>query len=281
MNEHEKNTVPRSGRTSKVILALAIWAAIALGVRMALQVFAAEPATTSFNQTWQRTDDPVAVGLVDRTWMWGPDGFTSAMNEAYAESPGGERTVQYFDKSRMEDNGYRATAPWDVTNGLLVVELVTGRMQVGDNDFEQRLPAEVNVAGDADDKTGVQYATLAAFLDAPALVDGEAITQRIDRSGNVANDPSLASFGVTAAYRVSEPGIEHQVASPFWGFMNSEGTVYEGGSYATAPMFLNPFYATGYPITEAYWANVKVGRHLSGCAPAVLRAPLSDLYAGQ
>jgi hypothetical protein len=26
----------------------------------------------------------------------------------------------------------------------------------------------------------------------------------------------------------------------------------------TAPLFQNPFYATGYPITEAYWTNVNV-----------------------
>ncbi len=243
----------------RVLLVFAIWAAVGLGIRLAINVFAAEPATTAFNQTWQRTDDPVALGLVDRTWMWGPDGFTAALSEEYTEGPGGERTVQYFDKSRMEDNGFRATAPWDVTNGLLVVELVTGQMQVGDNDFEQRPAAEINVAGDADDPTGVQYAGLAALLDAPALAGGQSVTQRVDRSGNVADDPSLASFGVTAAYRLTEPGIDHQVASPFWEFINANGTVYEDGGYVDALMFLSPFYATGYPITEAYWANVKVG----------------------
>lgn len=45
----------------------------------------------------------------------------------------------------------------------------------------------------------------------------------------------------------------------FWNFMNSEGTVFEGGSNVWAPLFMNPFYATGYPVTEAYWASVKVG----------------------
>jgi len=50
------------------------------------------------------------------------------MPETYAESPDGQRTVQYFDKSRMENNSWHAVeAPWDVTNGLLVVEMVDGR----------------------------------------------------------------------------------------------------------------------------------------------------------
>ena len=253
----ERRRPTKGALVKRVILVFAIWAAFGLAVRVAISVFAAEPATSSFDQTWTRTDDPVASGLVDRTWMWGEEGNTNAMSEPYSEAPGGERTVQYFDKSRMEDNSFRASAPWDVTNGLLVVELITGRMQVGDEDFVQHDPAEVNVAGDQD-VVGVQYATLADLLDAPAVSDGATITQRLDLDGGVTDDPSLVSYGVTAAYRVTVPGIDHQVASPFWAFMNSNGTVNENGAYIDAPMFLSAFYATGYPITEAYWANVKV-----------------------
>jgi hypothetical protein len=40
--------------------------------------------------------------------------------------------------------------------------------------------------------------------------------------------------------------------------MNSTGTVYESGLNVTDNLFESPFYATGYPITEAYWASVKV-----------------------
>lgn len=257
-NTKNSGKLSKGNRAKRVILTLAILAALSLGIRMTIQVFAAEPAGPAFERTWQRIDQPVETGQVSRTWMWGPDAFTTAMTEPYSESPGGERVVQYFDKSRMEDNTYRAAVPWDVTNGLLVVELITGNMQVGDSDFIQYSPAEVNVAGDPDDVTGVQYSTLASLLNAPPLANGAAITQRVNQAGNVFDDPSLAGFGVTTASRVMVPGIDHQVASPFWTFMNSNGTVYENGSYTTAPMFLNPFYATGYPITEAYWANVKV-----------------------
>src|SRR5690606_32789164 len=95
-------------------------------------------------------------------------------------------------------------------------------------------------------------------LAASALSDGATITRRLDRAGNVTDDPSTGAYGVTAAYHVVEPGIDHQVASPFWAFMNSSGLVNESGAHVNAQMFLNPFYATGLPITEAYWANVKV-----------------------
>lgn len=65
-------------------------------------VSAEPPSDGAFTRTWERTDKPVADGRVNRTWMWGPDAFTQATPESYAESPGSQRTVQYFDKTRME-----------------------------------------------------------------------------------------------------------------------------------------------------------------------------------
>jgi tripartite motif-containing protein 71 len=225
-----------------------------------MPVAAAPPANQHFQRTWQRTDQPVASLVVNRTWMWGPQGFTGAMNEMYAEGPGGVRTVQYFDKSRMEitDPGADPNTIWYVTNGLLVMELITGEMQLGHASFLSFSPAEVNVAGDHDDPTGPTYETFGALLDEPALADNTTITQRVDRDGVITNDPALAVHGVFAAQHVVMPGIDHQVASVFWTFMNSNATVYENGNYTNAQLFENPFYATGYPVAEAYWADVKV-----------------------
>ena len=225
-----------------------------------LQAVAAPPANPHFEKTWARTDQPVKSGLVSRTWMWGPEAFSGSMSEPYAEAPGGMREVQYFDKSRMEITNPDGdqNSPWYVTNGLLVVELVTGKLQLGDNSFEQHNPALGNVAGDQDDPNGPTYATIALLLDEPALPDGATITQRVDRDGNITNDPSLASYGVTAAHHVVVPGIDHQVASPFWAFVQSSGTVYENGVYGIDRLFESDFYATGLPITEAYWTRVTV-----------------------
>ena len=234
---------------------------LSLSLPLASQTtFAAAPANAPFQRTWARTDKPVADLAAARTWMWGPEANTTAITEDYADGPDGQRTVQYFDKSRMEDNSYRASEPWDVTNGLLALELMTGRLQLGDNSFEQHDPANVNVGGDADDPTSPTYATLAAVRGWEPLADGALITQRIARGGAVTpNDPSLAAWGVTAAHHVQAPGIDHQVASVFWDFMNATGLVWENDSLQTAALFQNPFYATGYPVTEAYWATIQVG----------------------
>jgi hypothetical protein len=45
---------------------------------------------------------------------------------------------------------------------------------------------------------------------------------------------------------------------PFWNFMNSSGTVYANGQFFQDELFQNAFFATGRPITEAYWAEVVV-----------------------
>jgi hypothetical protein len=215
----------------------------------------------AFTRTWQRTDKPVADGAIGRTWMWGPGPVTNEFKETYAESPGTQRTVVYYDKSRMEitnPNG-DPNSIWYVTNGLLVKELVTGQMQMGDNVFDPKDAARINVAGDPDDERGPTYATFASLLDDAPYANGATIVHRVNRKGEVSADQSLSAYGVTAAYLVDVPGLKHQVASPFWAFMNSTGTVYENGTFVTDSIFENPFYATGYPIAEAYWAKVKVG----------------------
>ncbi|CAN5636441.1 hypothetical protein BH23CHL2_BH23CHL2_32020 [soil metagenome] len=38
------------------------------------------PGNQHFNRTWQRTDLPVADLIVDRTWIWGPDGQVTNLN---------------------------------------------------------------------------------------------------------------------------------------------------------------------------------------------------------
>ncbi|RIK45366.1 MAG: hypothetical protein DCC58_06620 [Chloroflexi bacterium] len=216
------------------------------------------PEGYHFTATWERTDRPVAAGVAGRTWMWGPEAFTPTGMETYMESPGGMRQVQYFDKSRMEitDPSGDGTSPWFVTNGLLVVEMVTGRLQLGNDAFGYIGPSRVNVAGDPDDPTGPMYESFSGLLNAEATPLGSAVVQRVDRAGRVTNDPTLAARGVTITSY--DDITRHAIPSVFWEFMNSSGTVWEDGGYVSDVLFLNPFYATGRPITEPYWANVKV-----------------------
>lgn len=245
---------------------ISLWTRISAALVVSLLIGIGLPALTqsaagnsAFERTWNRTDQPVAAHQVSRTWMWGPAPFTGPMMEQTSERPGIGREVQYFDKSRMErslDPTVGQYSIWQVTNGLLAMELVSGRLQLGDNDFETRSPAQVNVAGDWDDPTGPTYATFSGLLDQPAASEGSAIINRVDRQGTISSDAGLAARGVTAAIVVPETG--HSVASPFWEFMTGSGLVQEDGPPRTGQLFPNPFYATGYPITEPYWTNVKV-----------------------
>src|SRR5688500_2442174 len=103
-----------------------------------------EPA---FERQWRSADEDVARGRVSRTFFWGPEPFAHT-SEVYAEGPNGQRRVQYFDKARMELTRRPGQDANLVTNGLLTVELVSGRLQVGDERFLAREPATNPVAGD-------------------------------------------------------------------------------------------------------------------------------------
>lgn len=237
------------------LVALFLFASLPHGAVRAAEAF----ANAAFRAVWERTDGPVAASRVQRTFLWGPGPNTVGMQEKYAQSPGGTRLVQYFDKSRMEitDPAGAQSSPFYVTNGLLVIELMTGRVQVGNDpaQVETRDPATLNAVGDADDPAAPTYQTLARLRDLPARTVGSPITQTVDRSGTVtAGGPE----GVTAAALV--PETRHAVASVFWAFMNGSGPVSDGaGGTTNAALFANPFYGTGLPVTEAYWAAVRVG----------------------
>jgi hypothetical protein len=212
--------------------------------------------SAEFERTWARTDQPVAAGQVNRTWMWGPSGHSTAFHELYADAPEGTRLVQYTDKSRMEDNSFRASPPWDVTNGRLAWELITGEMQKGDALFEYQGSSDSQVAGDSHPDSPT-YATFSSVLNREATPVGTTIVETIDKAGNIGSNGGLAQYGVTAQTYV--PETDHTIASVFWSFMNSSGIVYENGQYQNAQLFENPFFATGYPITGAYWMHVPVG----------------------
>ncbi|HUG15792.1 MAG TPA: S8 family serine peptidase [Thermomicrobiales bacterium] len=207
--------------------------------------------------TWRVTDNPVASGAASRTWLWGVGPNTHAY-EPYAEAQHGTRLIYYFDKSRMEvtDPLHDRSDRWYVTNGLLVSELISGQLQLGDALFEPRSPAVVNVAGDPDDAAGPTYASFSGLLNMPAIEQDNAIVLTIDRAGRVGADSRFAGYGVTAVYFVPETG--HRVASVFWEYLNSHGLVDVDGALIEGPLFEPWFYATGLPVTEGFWARVKV-----------------------
>lgn len=231
-----------------------------LGATLLPATTSAEPfANDVFQSTWERTDRPVSDLAVSRTWVWGLEAFTIGILEPYDEGPNGQRLVQYFDKTRMEvttDPNVGQDSVWYVTNGLLATELITGELQLGNNRFESYEPAQINIAGDLVDETAPTYASFNRLLDLQTFELNSAIGATVDRDGAVGQNPSMLDYGVTASVYVQE--TDHTVASVFWDFMTSAGTIYENGELTNGALFENAFFATGFPITEAYWDTILV-----------------------
>ncbi len=208
-------------------------------------------AHPAFEQTWRRADAAVQAGDAVRTYLWGPEPRSGPVLEPYKESPSGQRLVQYFDKSRMELTNPQgdASAFYYVSNGLLVSEMVTGAVQVGDTAFDRRTPAAIGVAGDPDDPLVPTYATFAPLLARSPLAVGQPITATVTRTGESGTDTTPAGKA-TAKYYVGE--TRHTIADVFWKFMIEQQGTDATGKTAT------PFYATGLPITEAYWTIARV-----------------------
>ena len=241
-------------------------AALAGGGLAAPAPAAADPfASAAFQRVWERTDLAVAQGKAARSWLWGDQPFVSKQ-EKYTQGPSGTRLVQYFDKSRMEINDPTAdpAGPWFVTNGLLVVEMMTGRIQTGNNDFQQAYPANIPVAGDGNDpaQTAPTYAAMAHLTNVYAggtpdgrIPVGTPVTAVIDKNGVYTPTGGPANLAHIAVY---SPDTRHNIPDVFWTFLNSSGTIYQNGQFTTGPL-MNWIFVMGYPTTEPYWTTIRVG----------------------
>ncbi len=237
---------------------LALFFALAASMGGAREIRAQGFADPAFQSTWERTDKPVADGTVKRSFYWGPVPGEQA-SEQYAEGVGGKRLVQYFDKSRMEINnpGGNKSDPFYVTNGLLTVELMTGRMQVGNSQFLDRYPAQIPLASDTDDPSAPTYATFGKLMGKTASRVGKAPADRVDREGNVA--PAFAGTNIDAlTISYYEPTTGHNIPRAFWDFLNASGPVWSSGKITQARLSNPWFYTSGLPVSEPYTAKVKI-----------------------
>ncbi|MFW6075335.1 MAG: S8 family serine peptidase [Chloroflexota bacterium] len=210
-----------------------------------------------FERVWGPVDRPVASGLVDRSWIWGSAPIATGF-EQYADSARGERSVRYYDKARMEITHPtdEFANPWYVTSGLLVNEMVSGRAQIGDDDFIYRGPADVVIAGDPNDPLAPTYSDLRDILDAAPLEEGQPISQTLDAFGRVDQDDRFLEYDVTATSYI--PETNHRIASVFWEYLNREGLMVRDDQLTTGRLFEPQFFVTGLPITEAYWTRARV-----------------------
>jgi len=218
-------------------------------------------ANPAFTGLWGRTDKLVADGKVSRSFLWGPEPLSAGISEDYTEAPGGKRLVQYFDKSRMEltnPDGDQSSVYY-ITNGLIAKELMSGQVQLGDSKFEQRSAAEIGVAGDSDDTDGPTYKALNELTQATTENTNNPATGAIDRQGSKRDGTAdFGKYNVTFANFVKDTG--HNIAKPFWDYLNQTGPILNpAGQQGQGRIFEPVFFATGLPITEAWWAKVKVG----------------------
>lgn len=246
---------------SSLLLVLAA-TSLAGAVAYAQQAGQAPPAPAfadpAFQRQWERTDKPAADGTVKRGYYWGPQPG-ERKQEPYAEGQNGARLVQYFDKSRMELNNPAAdkNSPFYVTNGLLTYELVTGKLQVGNSKFVQRAPAEIPLASDNDDPAAPTYATFTGLMQGATDRTKQLVITTVDRTGKTKDDPSLGgAFGTDLVHFEASTG--HNIPYVFWSFLNGTGTLYENGKLAQGQLSSPWYYASGLPITEPYWARVKI-----------------------
>jgi hypothetical protein len=182
--------------------------------------------------------------------MWGPGPFYTNY-EPYTEAREGNRLVQYFDKGRLEidDPDADPRSPWFVTGGLLVTEMVSGQAATGDRTALSLGPARVPVAGDAGDAGDFgapTYASFAGLLSRTSDRAGATLDQHLSAGGTVARSPAPPTPLRIARY---ESATGHNWAEVFWRFANGP----------SRPAGFDWLFTLGYPITEPYWANVKVG----------------------
>ncbi|MCM8747576.1 CAP domain-containing protein [Thermomicrobiaceae bacterium CFH 74404] len=219
------------------------------GLRAATQLPAGlAGAPPALQRVWWSTDAAVWLESEDRSWVWGPD-IWATVEEPYAESPGGRRTVYYLDKARLEvtDQGGDPTSAWFVTSGLLVRDMILGAAQVGDNAFQPVGPAQVPLAGDPaplnpDAPTYASLHHLAAIAPDRAVPDrtGQPVVEVLSRDGTVTTDPRLGS----TTYAWYDPVTGINVAAVFWEW--TQGQPWDW------------LYVLGHPISEPYWIRTRV-----------------------
>lgn len=209
----------------------------------------------AFATVWNKSDAPVASGKANRSWLWGPQANYMGKEE-YSNSTDGSRLVRYYDKSRMEVNNPKGNKndPYYVTNGLLVTEMIAGEIQLGDNSLiTAKVACDIPIVGDPrkDNPLTPGYAALAGVSslhddNKAANRTGQQVDTAIDVNGTVTADTDHKSLAKYAAY---SPQTGHNIPDLFWAYLQKMPADY-GFDWT---------FVLGYPISEAYWTQMRVG----------------------
>lgn len=246
-----------TGTMKGLLVCLALLLASSAVLRSSF-VAAGEQDRERIERAWSRLDLPVADLQTERTWVWGPEPITSVLGPESNLAPAGVHGAIYYEKARMQfpakaSNGDLPELP---ANGRLVAEMLSGSVQLAVRQFTQHLASEINVVGDAGDPDGITYDALSDLRTSAPFDEGMTLDTMLLPDGALETVPELAEHGVTAG--VLDSATNHRVASVFWEFLSSSGTVWDGESYVDGPLFTEPLALTGRPLTEAYWVRALV-----------------------
>lgn len=238
--------------TARLLLSflLTLIVLLSAGSPGSLQAATTDPA---FESTWQRIDLPVATQTTQRGWFWAQPLGNAYFENYTGAAPYGRRMVQYFEKGRLETT-VPGHAP--VTSGLLVAELISGRIEIGENSYQNLPVASIAALGDADNLTPT-YSQLKAIYNKPA---GDFKPEQ----PVVRNWADGRPLGMHSAFAAdSRTWLVQQengfgIPQIFWSFMNSSGKIKKDQRYVDESLF-DWHTSVGLPLSEAYWTRVKIG----------------------
>jgi hypothetical protein len=227
---------------------------------LSARVLAAPAPTTIFQQRWRQHDQPVAAGLANRSWTWGPAPLTEVLREDYfdpATSQYRSRDVQYFDKGRMElnDPAGDPNELWFVTSGRLPVDLMLAETRYRPTHAWK--DAYITAVGDP--------GFFPTYLDLQPLYESLARPrpEHLNQPASDVLEPDLeigqfAQFAADPATILRQGDNGHLVPQGFLDFMNQRGVVIREGKAVTARIY-DPLYIFGLPVTPAVWVQAHVG----------------------
>ena len=232
--------------TRKVFSAFVL--SIAIMLTMADVQAADEFASPNFAQQWQHDEQIVPN-------FWGPLANAHAGQDEQYRGVGmcpanrpchvvpvdpmyERRLVQYFDKGRMELTIGGVGGPV-VTAGLLVREMITGQVQIGDARFAQQPPAAIPVAGDADNAFPLYRDLASGAVVATTMSVGAPVQLLLAPTGANATTVSATDPNTVGSERDDPTG--HVVPRAFAALRAQVGVD-----------------AIGFAVTEPFWADVKI-----------------------
>jgi hypothetical protein len=204
-------------------------------------------APVDIQEIWWLADGPVAEDLVKRSWLWGPDSWI-AVSERYDEEPDRARMVYYFDKARVEVN--IGELHEGLTAGLLVRDMILGSVQVGEETFLPREPAQVALAGD-----GIEWnegaPTYASLHSVASIEEGREVAPRpgldivetLGADGIIGTDEALAGHARYASY---DETLGHNIADVFDSYLSD--------------LAIDRHMSVGLPLSEPYWVMTLVNQ---------------------